>query len=139
MAHSIQVYHGRSEIFNDFDLMVLFIFLRDVGNPPAFAIERAFPEWENTLRNYGPGLIDLALDERTDAQLTRLGNELRSVRVRLSCSGNHIPAGFLQARNITPGMVFGDFPVPHLLDAAVRLESLIGANPDSVVAQFENS
>ena len=130
MAHSTQVFRGRAEVFNDLDLMVLFMFLRDSPHASGDDAEALlFARWEDGLRHYGCGLIRLELDAMfTDGASTqRFASALSEVRKRLSFFGERIPSGLLNARNITPGVVFADYPVALLADAALRLENLVAA------------
>ena len=113
-------------MINDLDLMVLFMFLRDAGGVAGGgATDRLLGEWEHSLRHYGPGLIDLALEQMTDAEAQEVAAAIREVRERVGTFGERVPESVLRARNITPGVVFADFPVRLLVEAAVRLENLI--------------
>jgi hypothetical protein len=130
MAHSTQVCRGRGEVLKDLDLMVLFMFLRDAFRDVGHgAIAHLLAEWERSLRHYGPGLIyvdlDLVVADKSSTQ--KFSAALSDVRERLGTFGERIPSSILNAQNITPGVVFSDYPVGLLVHATKRLENLVAA------------
>ena len=126
MAHSIQQFGGRTEIINDLDLAALFIVARQICEGRQTSVP-PFIAWEHSLRHYGLGAIDLALDRLTEIEAENFGTTLQSVLVGLHAFGSHIPASLLQQRNMSLGVVFSDYPVALLVDVVAQLSSFISA------------
>ncbi len=128
MAHSIQVCRGRVQIFNDSDLIVIYMFLRETCcNSCDDQMRKFLADSEFGLRQFGPGLIHLDLDSVVeDQKFTQiLVAALDEVLVRLNTFCMHIPSSFLNDRNITPGVIFYDYSVASLQEAVVRIKSLL--------------
>lgn len=130
MAHSIQTLKGRAESFNDLDLIaVLGLIEREVSRRPAEyeALRPRAAQWKRDLGGYGPGTIDLCLDE--SALSDQAQRDLRAVLSRLDDQleqmGPKISAIVLNEVSGAPGVTFQDYPTSLLKDAVARLRALI--------------
>ncbi len=93
MAHSIQVFRAKSEIFNDLDLIVFIECSLDITTSSDFlTLKRLLKEWKTALDQYAPGCIDLKLDAllKTSTQLDCFIFLLTAVSNRLQKYGETI-------------------------------------------------
>ena len=76
MAHSIQTYSGRYEVIHDLDLLVIIGFAIKIleQSPTFWGLETFAEHLQVSLCQYGPGVIDLRLDEFVNepGNLTRI-------------------------------------------------------------------
>jgi hypothetical protein len=128
MGHSIQTFRGKTAIINDFDLFVLIGFsleiLPTLRQCPS--LEGVSREWEQALRQYGPGVLDLKLDEllRTADQRREFGALLEDVKERIGEYKSKIPGSVLNEKIRIPGVVFYDYDVSLPINALEKLKVL---------------
>jgi hypothetical protein len=135
MAHSIQTVGDRAESFNDLDLLVLICLAGQevTSSAPSYPRLASFVKrWKHEVATYGPGTIDLRLDDLvTDdlvtatGALSELDSMLTALRARLEQHGRTIPAAVLNSECPTPGVTFYDYPTMHLANACDRLAQLV--------------
>jgi hypothetical protein len=129
MATSIQVSSGRAEAFNDLDLLVLLHLMLQAASQMSQtpATVEIVARLRATCEDYGPGSIDLQLDDiRTDEALRNayLGI-LRMAMDRLDSAGSVLPAEAIMTGWLTRGVRINDFSVELIHTASERLRKLV--------------
>jgi hypothetical protein len=130
MASSIQVVGSKFASFNDLDLLALLCLLVEEieANPTAYGtVAPIVTEWHRQSATYGPGTIELGLDEiqPSDSARSELIASLEAVGQRAVRWGERIPESVLNRRCVAPGVRFVDFPVSAILDAGQKLQCLV--------------
>ena len=121
MAHNIQMFREKSLIIHDLDLIVLMAFaLKLIRENPQYAVlEECAEQWKCALANYGPGVLDLGLEELENAptKIDALAALLTGIEVEVIRSGESVPASVLNAlTDRVPGVVFSDYKVELILE-----------------------
>lgn len=130
MASSIQVVGGHAETLNDLDLIALVCLLGQEIECQQVDLKLLLPfvaRWQAGLKGYGPGTIDLQLEQiaSSDEAKDQLLTALASVEERLEQYGNMIPATVLNKLCAVPGVDFRDYPTSLLSSAAAKLAGLV--------------
>ncbi len=129
MAHSIQTFRGKNVSFSDLDLIVVMSFAADIiaRRQRSGALSEVAQRWHEGLRLYGPGCIDLELDRLAGSpeQVSELMAVLVLLLEELASNGGAIPAAVLNERVQVPGVVFRDYKVSFIADAARSLMELL--------------
>jgi hypothetical protein len=129
MAHSIQVFSGKSAVFNDFDLLVIMGFTLQIidKSKEHEHLHGLAKAWLQSMGGYGPGVIDLKLDDflnTSDERVSFLAIlEVLSDKVRQY--QDSIPAGVLNSLSPIPGIQFSDIKVSIVESAISKLIGLI--------------
>jgi len=128
MAHSIQTFAGKSDIFNDTDLLVVIGLALDIISESA-AFEELRPlalEWERAIKEYGPGVLDLKLEHglETPNQQRVFGDLMEEILSRCVEYKSRIPASTLNERISAPGVTFFDYDVAAVTAALEKLRHL---------------
>jgi hypothetical protein len=130
MGYSIQSIGHVKQSFNDLDLVALVGLMSEIVqlSPEDFCfVSPLVAEWERALIGYGPGVIDMNLDEVVSSEsvsrefgalLSRTANRIRDL-------GPSVPATLLNARCQAPGVKFAEFPSSLLLEALEQLRSCV--------------
>jgi hypothetical protein len=129
MAHSIQVFSGKSAVFNDLDLLAIMgLTLRIIDKSKEHECLRSLAnEWLQSMVTYGPGVIDLKLadflctpDQRTSllAVLDVLLDEVRQYQ-------DSIPASVLNGLSPALGVQFSNMKVSIIEAAISKLTGLL--------------
>ena len=128
MATSIQIVGGIKELFKDLDL-IAFIYLLEpekapIGqqDPITILVARM---WKEDLKGYGPGTIDLKLEEMGSGMRASSLKLVRDARKMVEKMGDYVPASLLNDRNRIPGIAFYDLKKELLLDTIIKLERLL--------------
>lgn len=130
MASSIQVVAGRAEIFHDLDLLALMSLVQaEIGDtidayPLLVSVRTA---WLESLVGYGPGAIDLGLEQlAADSRAVGQFQEvLARVRSRLLRFGDAVPDVLLMKHCRSPGVFFSNYSTSMLVTALDRLDALL--------------
>lgn len=130
MTHSIQVVGGKAAIFDDFDLLVLTGLMTSelrVHAGQYAALQTYADLWDECRTLYGPGVIDLQLDQAVVNADTRrqLDLLLKAVQQNLKQYGDAIPAERLNADWPVAGVQFSNYSVALLESAIVKLRGII--------------
>lgn len=114
---------------NDLDLIVIIGFaLEIIRRSPDFAcFDNLATDWEKALRQYGPGVIDLKLEQfiATPDELRKFKALLSVILERTSQHDTRIPAQVLNELVSAHGVRFGDYSVFHVEEAVKRLQALV--------------
>ena len=102
MARSIQLYRDRMRVFDDIDLPIVMSMIIETikdhkdQNIYACLVESA-ADWEWVIEAYGPGIIQLGLNQKLREQTVRDAflSVLRDVRIKLEPFGELVPLEFL--------------------------------------------
>ncbi len=134
MAHSIQVFDDRAEIFNDSDLLALVCLLGlelDSSGDSYPAAASVVARWQSALAGYGPGTIELGLGGIVASAEEReeLVQLLELVDRRVGSYGDTVPALLLNGRCSVPGVIFRDYPGSILAAAIHRLIQVLSEDP----------
>src|SRR5262247_752210 len=97
MARTIQLYRDRINVFNDIDLLIIMSMIietiKDPKNHHIYAcLEESAADWEWVIGGYGPGIIELGLDQHLREQAMR--DAFLSVLRDVNTSWNHLGNGF---------------------------------------------
>src|SRR5262245_59192340 len=102
MAHTIQLYRDRIGVFDDIDLLIIMSMIietiKDPKNHHIYAcIEQSAADWEWVIEGYGPGIIQLGLDQKLREQTVRDAflSVLRDVKTKLELFGEWVPLEFI--------------------------------------------
>jgi hypothetical protein len=129
MAHSIQVYGERTAVINDLDLIVIIGFAVEIiGQRQDFAdFQGLAMQWRDSLRLYGPGVIDLKLEQfiTTPDGAQKFRSLLSAILEQALIHDETIPAQVLNALPSASGVIFRDYSVSHIAEAVEKLEALI--------------
>ena len=133
MAHSIQTCKGKSAVINDFDLLAIIGFAVELADQsPRFEkIRNLLDDWRASLPMYGPGVIELNLDQSArDPEAVRELRELpKLILHKISQYHEKIPAAVLNnelpIKGIT-GVTFYDYKISFIKEAVEKIEALIG-------------
>ena len=123
------MFRGRFHRENDSSLVVLMLFV--VKRIPANSLEaldrRILEFWRNPWEIYGPGCIDMKLDQllQTPQDVRRLRFLLLESEKEFSLFGKSIPADILNSLVKSSDWKFGDFPVDRAIAASSDLRELI--------------
>ncbi len=135
MGHSLQEAAGRQVIINDHDLTVLIALLsRSLSateDLPSELVNR-IDEWVHSRDAWGPGLIDLKLDEvvQSEPESSALIRLLGSVEREAAGSRDTIPRGEISALLSEPSAIqTRDYPVAGLKKAVRGLIVLLSDAP----------
>lgn len=138
MATSIQVIGDNGQAFKDLDLIAAVCLLErrlDATQIPEPKVQALVTRWQDALTGYGPGTIDLGLDDlSSDAELcAQLSLLLSTLRGEILSYGSVVPAALLNESNRAPGVTFYDYPVARLVVALERLAEML--SPRDTIAQ----
>jgi|SRR6185437_3636839 len=129
MAHSIPTYKGRTVVINDLDLMVILGFgLQAISKSTQFEnLQSLAVEWRTALDLYGPGCIDLKIDEllQTPTQVKEFATLLERVFQQASQYHEKIPADVVSKMVTVRGVKFEDYRVERVNEAVRKLQILI--------------
>jgi hypothetical protein len=130
MAHSIQVVGDRHEVFEDMDLLVVLgLLLEELSErPERYArLARLRDVWTECRTGFGPGTIDLELDEVAahPASKNELLDLLAATEGRLSSYDAVIPGHVLNAQCGVRGVYFNDFPTDRVAESIQRLVQML--------------
>jgi hypothetical protein len=132
MAHSIQAYKGKTEVINDLDLLIIMGFvLKIVNQSPEFrGLRNLVAQWQESLREYGPGIIDLKLEQFVQGpnEVSEFGALLSTVLNQVSYYHEAIPADVLNKQLSVLGVTFSDCKVSSVEEAVKKLQALIAGN-----------
>src|SRR3954454_723473 len=82
--------------------------------------------WKSDLANYGPGTIDLRLDETADAaDLLELRSLIMAADSNLAVKGEKLDGAAINEACRVPGVTFNDYPVVLVRRALSELKALI--------------
>ena len=102
MAHTIQLYRDRISVFDDIDLLIIMSMIietiKDPNNHNIYAcLEESAADWEWVIEAYGPGIIELGLDQNLREQTMRDAflSVLRDVKTKLESFGEWVPLEFI--------------------------------------------
>ena len=129
MATSIQTIGDRAEVVNDLDLLALLAILKDTATQTRdrYSSLQPFMEcWEENCVGYGPGTLDLRLEDIAADQITKseLEHLLMGVEGKLSGFGKTVPTSLL-SRCRAPGVTFNDYPTSKIKLTIERIRSLM--------------
>src|SRR5689334_18360368 len=131
MAHSIQTYRGKSEVINDLDLLVIIGFsIAIINHSTEFrGLQGLAGQWQESLRQYGPGTIDLKLEQIVvdPERLLSLERLLGKILEQISHYHEKIPADVLNERLSVSGVRFNDFDVANIEEAVKKLQTVFFA------------
>jgi hypothetical protein len=144
MAHTIQLYRDRISVFDDIDLLIIMSMIietiKDPNNHNIYAcLEESAADWEWVIEAYGPGIIELGLDQKIREQTVRDAflSVLRDVKTKLESFGEWVPLEFLNGLVMfsllalpseDPRIVISlAQPACDLLKVVREIEELIGA------------
>lgn len=132
MGHSIESFHGKSAIIHDLDLLAVIAFAVDVlQDPTGFPHLGALTEaWRSIPRGYGPGVIDLKLEEllQTPAHVEEFAALLDRISARLKEYPGTIPAAWLNSSvGAASRIAFNDFKASFAIEAVEKLRALVAA------------
>jgi hypothetical protein len=129
MAHSIQTFADRSQLFNDADLLaIMALTLEATGKkPPSPFLGGLADAWRRSLEGYGPGVIDFELDKWLDTpgriqEFVVLLTALRDASAQYAAT---IPSDRLNMLVGISGVRFGDYKARFLREAITALLQLI--------------
>jgi hypothetical protein len=130
MATSIQTVGNRTEIFNDLDLLAVLALLNEAATQrreECPSLEPFVKRWHENCVGYGPGTLDLGLEEvvANNAARKTLDQLLLVVERRLCGLGRTVPASLLAAWCKAPGIAFKDYPAEHVRSAMTRIRALL--------------
>jgi hypothetical protein len=132
MAHSLQTCRGKTSAINDGDLLVIIGFAVELANQsPRFEkIRSLLDDWRAALPMYGPGVIDLNLDQfAQDPEAVRELTELLNLILHtISQDHKKIPAPVLNTElpiKGATGVTFVDYEISFIQKAVERIEALI--------------
>lgn len=130
MATSIQTFGPQAQAFKDLDLLVLVCLLaRQLDSAPTAyrAVAPFVAKWKQASAVYGPGTIDLELDELATSENAKLEllDLLRDVGQTLGQSGATIPSSILNSECRVPGVHFAEYPTSLLSAAIASLTNLL--------------
>jgi|GEM_PF-1493210 len=127
MAHSIQVYRGKHEVINDLDLVVIIgLALQIIQQSTQFeSLQSLATEWQKALDLYGPGVIDLKINELTHAQVADLRTLLKGAFQQALRYEEKIPAEVLKKMVKVSGVTFNDYRTEWVIEAVKKLQALI--------------
>ena len=141
MARTIQLYRDRISVFDDIDLLIIMSMIietiKDPKNHHIYAcLEESAADWEWVIEGYGPGIIELGLDQHLREQTMRDAclSVLRDVKTKLESFGEWVPLEFINglvmfalfARHPGPRIVISQAqPASVLLKVVHDLEELI--------------
>lgn len=136
MATSIQVVHGRSQLFNDLDVIALICLMteRVASVETSYVQLNSFiTEWNEALMNYGPGTIDLKFDELVASsaafhQFTSLIDNIYDEMKRIDM---HVLTSTLNARCRAPGVHFANYRGGLLTRMIDEVRSLLQYDPSA--------
>ena len=130
MANSIQTNGVKAETFNDLDLIVLVcLFDPEVTSVPDryVALRTVIAGWKRGLTVYGPGTIDLELDDLAsfEGERSQLISLLTAIDDKIDKFGETVPASLLNERCLVPGVTFRDYPTSLLKGAIKTIKTLL--------------
>lgn len=129
MGHSILIYRGRKEIIHDLDLLVILGFALQITHESVRFenLQKLREAWKEVPKMYGPGVIDLKIDEliKTDTQVGELRTLLETVLQQAAQYHEQIPADILEKMVVVPGIRFNDYRVEWVNEAIKKLRKLI--------------
>jgi hypothetical protein len=129
VGHSIQLFSGKFATVEDSGLIVIIIFASKFvrQSPKFYQLRDIVKGWEDSLEGYGPGVIDLKLEQldRCPELVEKLEELLAAILVDASQYGEKIPSGMLNGQHTAPGVSFYDYDITYLKRAIGRLHSLI--------------
>jgi len=141
MARTIQLYRDRISVFDDIDLLIIMsMIIETIKGPKNHHIYACLAEsaadWEWVIEGYGPGIIQLGLDQKLREQTVRDAflSVLRDVKTKLESFGEWVPLEFINglvmfalfARHPGPRIVISQAqPASVLLKVVRDLEELI--------------
>jgi hypothetical protein len=126
MAHSIQAFGGRSATFNDLDLLaVVSLLMAECEQSRYEELGSVVGSWQDALRGYGPGVVDLDLDAISPTAKFELIAALAAIEIVVARS-TFVRGSILDARCNAPGVKFADqYPTHYVLKAIEALRSLL--------------
>ena len=130
MTTSIQVVGKRAETFDDLDLLGLLALVNEVRFRSRGKLDSLKPfidSWKQNCIGYGPGMIDLDLEQISASvnAKSELEQLLKTVENRLGDFGETIPATTLMPWCEAPGVVFNDFPTMRIKKTIERIRGLM--------------
>src|SRR5215510_225642 len=141
MGRTIQLYRDRTSVFDGIDLLIIMSMItetiKDPKNHHIYAcLEESAADWEWVIEAYGPGIIELGLDQHLREQKMRdaLLSVLRDGKTKLESFGEWVPLEFINgfvmfalfARHPGPRIVISQAqPASVLLKVVHDLEELI--------------
>src|SRR5262245_6848037 len=102
MGRTIQLYRDRTSVFDDIDLLIIMSMItetiKDPKNHHIYAcLEESAADWEWVIEAYGPGIIQLGLDQHLREQTMRDAflSVLRDVKTKLESFEKWVPLEFI--------------------------------------------
>src|SRR5262245_6029083 len=130
MASTIQLYRDRINVFNDIDLLILMSMIidtiRDTKNHHIYAcLEESAADWEWVIEGYGPGIIQLGLDQHLREQEMRDAflSVLRDVNTKLESFGEWVPLEFING--LVMFALFARHPGPRIVISQAQPASVL--------------
>jgi|SRR5262245_45491625 len=143
MARSRQSYRDRMRVFDDIDLLIIMSMIietiKEHENLYDCLVESA-ADWEWVIKAYGPGLIQLGLNQKLREQTVRDAflSVLRDVRTKLESFGEWVPLEFINGLVMfsllakpsgEPRIVISQVqPATDLLKVVRELEELVSSS-----------
>lgn len=129
MATSIQTIGDRAEVMHDLDLLALLVLLNDTATqaPDRYpSLHPFFQSWEENCIGYGPGMLDLRLEDIVAHRVAKsqLEQLLIDAEHKLSGFGEMIPASLLAACK-APGVTLNAYSSSNLKSTIERIRSLM--------------
>ena len=118
MARSRQSYRDRMRVFDDIDLLIIMSMIietiKEHENLYDCLVESA-ADWEWVIKAYGPGLIQLGLNQKLREQTVRDAflSVLRDVRTKLESFGEWVPLEFING--LVMFALFARHPGPRIV------------------------
>lgn len=130
MAQSVVTFRDRSALFRDFAIyrtvMLISVASAELGTPPNNII-KLLEWWRAIIDACGPGVVDLRLDEFMKTENDRLymikcvDHAIES----LAGFGDFLPGDYANQYWKTPGVVFSDCPVDHVIRELSEFRDLL--------------
>jgi len=130
MARTIQLYRDRISVFDDIDLLIIMsMIIETIKGPKNHHIYACLAEsaadWEWVIEGYGPGIIELGLDQHLREQTMRDAflSVLRDVKTKLESFGEWVPLEFING--LVMFALFARHPGPRIVISQAQLASVL--------------
>ena len=135
MAHSFFEYRGRCVRVHDLDIVVALLLFDDVlarsDGDVQGKLRRIVREWIGHLDAWGPGCIDLALDEVLDSVVSAkaMGALIEDAQKELRSHGDEVPSDYINRRlGLVGNRALRSVSVPAMHEALVQMASVLHAD-----------
>ncbi len=127
MGTSYVTIDGRSEAFNDTDLLVL-LRLTTYSMRNQELLPEIAEAWEGAIQGHGPGVVNVPMDRLAGQSTEReqLSALLSGLQAEVQGFGGTVPVAYLRERCDLPGIRFdAPYPTKLLVAAIKRLRGLV--------------